>query len=122
MISNLRLEVNTKMHQKEGILRTHLERLKTNAWFDSLDDRKLREDRRVRQKKSSTSIKIGGGTREGRFNVDEVIHDPDEYFDRLKRRRDRSGKSNKSRGKSASKSVIEENKEYENDSWDSDFD
>ena len=111
------------MHQKEGILRTHLERMKTNAWFDSIDDRKLREDRRVRHKRGSTSIKIGGGTRESRFNVDEVIHDPDEYFDRLKRgRRGQIGKSNKSRGKSASKSVIEENKEYEDDSWDSDFD
>ena len=97
--------------------------MKTNAWLDSLDDKKLREDRRVRQKRGSTSIKIGGGTREGRFNVDEVIHDPDEYFDRLKRgRTDQSRKSPKTRGKSASKSVIEENKEYEDDSWDSDFD
>jgi hypothetical protein len=43
----------------------------------------------------------------------------------MKRKRERSAKSNKSsekRSKSASKSVIEENKEYEDDSWDSDFD
>ena len=98
--------------------------MKVNAWYDALEENKNREKRRVRSKKASISIKIGGGTRDSRFNVDEIIHDPDEYFDRLKRRRDHSAKSNKStkRNKSASKSIIEENKEYENDSWDSDFD
>jgi hypothetical protein len=94
--------------------------MKVTAWYDALEESRRR---RVRSKKPSISIKIGGGTRDGRFNVDEVIHDPDEYFDRLKRRREHSAKSNKSsRNKSASKSIIEENKEYENDSWDSDFD
>ena len=89
-----------------------------------MNESRNREKRRVRAKKASISIKIGAGTRESRFNVDEVIHDPDEYFDRLKRRREHSAKSNKSgkRNESASKSIIEENKEYENDSWDSDFD
>jgi hypothetical protein len=98
--------------------------MKRNAWFDALEDKKNRDDRRARQRKGSTQIRIGGSTRDGRFNEDEIIHDPDEYFDRLKRKRDQSAKSNKSgtRSKSASKSVIEENKEYENDSWDSDFD
>jgi hypothetical protein len=73
----------------------------------------------------STQIRIGGGTRSNRFEQDEIIQDPDEYFDRLKRKRDQSAKSNKSgnkRSKITSKSMIEENKEYENDSWDSDFD
>ncbi len=98
--------------------------MKVNAWYDAMDEKRNRDARRTRQRKASTSIKIGGGTRDGRFNFDEVIHDPDEYFDRLKRKRDQSAKSNKSSktNKSTSKSVIEENKEYENDSWDSDFD
>jgi hypothetical protein len=87
-----------------------------------LEDKKFREDRRLRLRKGS-SIKIGGGDKTLRktFNIDEVIHDPDEYFQRMKKRRDPGAKS-ANRKKSASKSVIEENKEYENDSWDSDFD
>ena len=74
------------------------------------------------QKRSN--IQIGfEESRTRRFDqtLDEVIHDPDEYFRKMDRKRNASAKSNKSK-KSTSKSVIEENKEYEDDSWDSDFD
>jgi len=48
VITNLRLEVNTKMQSKEGILRNQLERMKVNAWYDAMDEKRNRDARRTR--------------------------------------------------------------------------
>ena len=113
------------MHQKEGILRAQLERMRTHAWFAAQEEKRRRQAQHAKHRKGQSSIKIGSSDsfRGGNLSTtqqfigassDHIIEDPDEFMEKMKRA---------SSGKKKKKGEIKEREESENEySWDPDFD
>lgn len=119
------------MHQKEGILRAQLERMRTHAWFTAQEEKRRRQAQHAKHRKGSSSIKINGGGGPGdsfrggntqqflglSLNNEYIFEDPDEFMQKMKR--DPQGSSSKKKAAEKINEKVESENEY---SWDPDFD